>query len=589
MKIKLLMAMIGLTMLCFLSVLQSQRISSTKHNLSSSGPGSVKSSSENEICVFCHIPHSSARTPLWNRYDPSTYSTGNLYTSSTLNATMGQPDGASLKCLSCHDGTIALGHVTSRSTDISFGSTTTMPTGRTNLGTDLKDDHPISFVYNSALVTADSKLNNPATLSNGVKLDANSKMQCTSCHNPHYSTNTKFLVATNQTSTLCLVCHYDVNWANSTHKTSTATWNGSGTDPWQHTEYTTVSQNACENCHNTHQAGGAKRLLNSSTEENNCLPCHSGTVAASGKRIDNQLSKTYKHNVARNAGTHDPTETNIVSSGSVHVECIDCHNPHASNATTASAPNVNGFIKGVKGVNTDGNSVDPSTYEYQICYRCHTTNSTSFTIATPVARQLTQSNVRLEFDIANPSYHPIEAAGQNTNMRSLLTGWSSNSVMYCGDCHASDGTGSPKGPHGSTYPHILKKQYIVTGGTPGYYSLGTNDALAQGNMETAYALCFDCHSSARIWDNNDATASWRYHRLHIYNEQTPCNTCHDPHGVTSETGGGYQNHSHLINFRTGTGYAAASSGGIFRFEDRGTRTGRCYLTCHGQDHNPETY
>jgi predicted CXXCH cytochrome family protein len=586
MKINILLALIGLALFSFFTVLQSQGISNTKHNLSSAGSGSVKASTEGEICVFCHIPHAAAVTPLWNRNNPASYSSGNLYTSSTTNATIGQPDGTSVKCLSCHDGTIALGHVTSRTTDITFSSA--LGSRRSNLGTDLRDDHPISFVYNAALATADGKLNNPSSLSSGVALDANGKMQCTSCHDPHYSSNTKFLVATNEYSTLCIVCHNDANWTNSTHKSSTSTWNGSSTDPWPNNTYTTVAQNACENCHVSHQAGGAKRILNSATEENNCLPCHSGTVAASGKRIDNQLSKTYKHNVARNSGTHDPTEANIVPSSSVHVECIDCHNPHASNATTASAPNVNGFLKGVKGVDTDGNSVNPSSYEYQICYRCHTTNSTSFYTATPVARQLTQSNVRIEYEPTNPSFHPIESAGRNTSMRSLINGWSSNSIMYCSACHASDGTSSPKGPHGSTYGHILKKQYIVTGGTEGYYSLGTNDAQAQANMETAYALCFDCHSSTRIWDNNSTTASWRYHRLHIYNEQAPCNTCHDPHGVTSETVGGYQNHAHLINFRTGTGYASAS-GTNFRFEDRGVRTGACYLTCHGENHNGYTY
>ena len=41
-----------------------------------------------------------------------------LYGSSTTQATIGQPDGSSILCLSCHDGTISLGNVMSRLMDI---------------------------------------------------------------------------------------------------------------------------------------------------------------------------------------------------------------------------------------------------------------------------------------------------------------------------------------------------------------------------------------------------------------------------------------------------------------------------------------
>ena len=42
----------------------------TRHNLSVTGPGDVKSDSEDEVCVFCHISHSeedAAVGPLWSR------------------------------------------------------------------------------------------------------------------------------------------------------------------------------------------------------------------------------------------------------------------------------------------------------------------------------------------------------------------------------------------------------------------------------------------------------------------------------------------------------------------------------------------
>ena len=74
-----------------------------------------------------------------------------IYRSSSLRANVGQPTWTSKLCLSCHDGTIALGSVLSRPSPITFaGGGDRIPPGSTNLGTDLSDDHPISFVYPSS-------------------------------------------------------------------------------------------------------------------------------------------------------------------------------------------------------------------------------------------------------------------------------------------------------------------------------------------------------------------------------------------------------------------------------------------------------
>ena len=95
----------------------SQSIVNSLHNLSVTGPGTIRATSEQEICVFCHTPHStSPNRPLWNRSDPGVFYA--LYNSTTIQAAPGQPSGSSLLCLSCHDGTIALGNVLSRSADI---------------------------------------------------------------------------------------------------------------------------------------------------------------------------------------------------------------------------------------------------------------------------------------------------------------------------------------------------------------------------------------------------------------------------------------------------------------------------------------
>ena len=115
-------------------------LATSKHNLSVSGPGTVKAASETQNCLFCHAPHNASPiAPLWNRSNPGTSYTP--YTSSTSIARPGQPTGASLQCLSCHDGTIALGDVLSRGTRIGMaGGVTTMPAGNSKLFFNAKQD-----------------------------------------------------------------------------------------------------------------------------------------------------------------------------------------------------------------------------------------------------------------------------------------------------------------------------------------------------------------------------------------------------------------------------------------------------------------
>ena len=61
-------------------------IATTKHNLSVSGPGTLKATSESEICIFCHAPHNASPSgQLWNRNVGTTYTP---YTSSTRKSTI---------------------------------------------------------------------------------------------------------------------------------------------------------------------------------------------------------------------------------------------------------------------------------------------------------------------------------------------------------------------------------------------------------------------------------------------------------------------------------------------------------------------
>ncbi len=155
-------------------------------------------------CDLCHVPHNAAAgdVPLWNPAVPdgSVNFATDFYTSNTLDATTGAPDGASKLCLGCHDGTYGGAH--NPGTGKSFGVGAGMGT--------LSATHPISFVYDTALATADGELLDPSgTPTVAALLDPNSKVQCTSCHEVHQSNNNSYLrMAYSGTSeTFCRTCH----------------------------------------------------------------------------------------------------------------------------------------------------------------------------------------------------------------------------------------------------------------------------------------------------------------------------------------------------------------------------------------------
>ncbi len=199
-------------------------IANTVHNLSVSGPGPIKSPTETEICIFCHTPHTATpKTPLWNRRlnAARNYQMYWRYSLQAYRSTGAapQPDGSSKLCLSCHDGTIALGSVRSRRKQIAVsGGPRLRPGHRGYLGTDLSGSHPISFVYNDALAArnnaaGDMPLRMPSSLTDrDVKLDAKRKIQCTTCHNPHDDSNfvpgevPHFYVKPSW-SAVCVTCH----------------------------------------------------------------------------------------------------------------------------------------------------------------------------------------------------------------------------------------------------------------------------------------------------------------------------------------------------------------------------------------------
>jgi predicted CXXCH cytochrome family protein len=166
-----------------------------------------------EICIVCHTPHNADMTvpdaPLWN-HQVTAVNNYALYSSLTFNgqSSIGQPDGSSKLCLSCHDGTVALENFSGMT------SGTNYITGANLLGTDLSDDHPISFTFDAALASADGGLFDPTTTPSGLggtitnTMLYGNKMQCASCHDVHNGAGVIHLLRkSNIASALCLTCH----------------------------------------------------------------------------------------------------------------------------------------------------------------------------------------------------------------------------------------------------------------------------------------------------------------------------------------------------------------------------------------------
>ncbi len=538
-------------------------VGETVHNLSVSGPGEIRATREERICIFCHAPHrATPQPPLWNRRDSrASYLS---YESPTLDALVDQPTGASRMCLSCHDGTIALGEVASEPEEIELNQPFLDPdTG--SLTTDLADDHPISFVYGHDLVGEDPELVDPLAILAPVRLDAGGEMQCTSCHDPHDDTLGSFLLLDPFAGALCIACHRKDDWELGAHATSDAVWDGTPPEPWPGSDDPTVAGNACGSCHTPHTAAQPRWLVRRAPEEEGCLVCHNAHVA--GRNLEAEFAKPYRHPLELAEGVHEPGEDPWLAPR--HVECTDCHEPHEATGTPpAGAPAASGALRGVRGIDAAGEIVDPVRFQYEVCFTCH---GDATDTDQEIPRSAGEINVRLELAADAVSYHPVVQAGRNPHDPSLRPPYTETSLIYCTDCHASESadSGGARGPHGSEHRGLLRRRYE------------TEDRTAESPL--AYDLCYGCHSRTVLLG---ARSGFAAHRLHVVDQRTSCSVCHDPHGVASGVGQPDAN-THLLSFDLRS--VEPNARGELRFEDRGAGAGACYLRCHDSGHDPKEY
>ena len=428
-------------------------VRNTKHNLSASGPGTAKAVSETQVCVFCHTPHAatSGVTPLWNRaMSKSTYT---VYTSSSLDAnaiqgSLDQPGGSSKLCLSCHDGTLAIGNVnvldgqgsvtTQGTVSIPMtgaGAGGVMPEGSgtatgftRNLGADLTNDHPISLSYTSALATRDGELRavdanqkwlpgsgtvigvrapgyRPAVPLERTGAGGAGQVQCGTCHDPHLR---------------------ETDTTRGNHK---------------FLRLNRFQQAAPTNTHDV-------------VNDIICLACHdknlgSGTWAYSAHANPLVATPTYQPTPA---GQRDfPANLPVWKAA-----CLNCHDTHTVQGSRRL------LREGTDSV-TIPKSGGGSALE-QTCYQCHTDGASS--VITP---STTVPNIRSDFQL--PRRMPIASSDQPAGSEVHDIGGSFSDGFV--DC-------------------------ATAANRCGADSLESRAKLGVGNLNNRHAECSDCHNPHRV-------------------------------------------------------------------------------------------
>jgi hypothetical protein len=320
-------------------------------------------------------------------------------------------------------------------------------------------------------------------------------------------------------------------------------------------------------------------------------------------------TNTYTHPIgAPVSPPHDAAEALPVQS-SRHSECVDCHNPHAAQATTSSfAPGVQQSLTGVSGISSSGGAVNPVHNEYEICFKCHADSRNKPQSSTygvygrePVraALSIDPYNIRLDLNSSVARHNVVQPArrgvspslrptmldlNDNPTGRSLVT----SAYIYCSDCHGnnaarSSGGTAPNGPHGSKWAHVLERQFQENSIplVPGTYFTGIGYTPG---VNSPYALCDKCHDlDLKLNLSGGGTDSvFGKHQSHVVTDGASCSVCHASHGVQGAT---TVNNRHLVNFDTQI--VARYGTNPLPYIDTSRR--QCFLICHGVAHNGTSY
>jgi predicted CXXCH cytochrome family protein len=288
-------------------------------------------------------------------------------------------------------------------------------------------------------------------------------VECLSCHTVHNAPasdrHAGMLLRASSSATLCADCHTLANMTGTGAHMNPASgmlWPG---DQYGGSTYPAYTQpedrGACMNCHTPHGWPDASNPTQSyplglgAQKTNLCLTCHDSD-GPSTKDVRAQVSKAINHPMDRTTGRQ--------------VGCVDCHNPHMASAgvhtygatadadrnrlraATGGVLNNAYALSGVDGVafhysglgmwsatTADNYTVIPSgsptvpasgaEFEYQICFKCHT--SYAFGSTPPSGQTTTTTNLTKVSGSTQP-WLPAAGTAQFTNGSSTVTGTGTN-------------------------------------------------------------------------------------------------------------------------------------------------------------------
>jgi predicted CXXCH cytochrome family protein len=396
----------------------------------------------------------------------------------------------------------------------------------------------------------------------------------------------------------------------------------------------------CGSCHRGHTAQ-APNLLVKGSQSTLCFSCHDGLGANANVQAQYSLVRPVNNATAREYYSHDAlassthTRSELDEFGGVsnrHSECADCHNSHRAKATPDSAQAVDGWdasgrLNGVSGVSVVNGAAgtaptykflngitDVMTREYQLCFKCHSGNTL---LPPPIAGKPSTDYLdkAVEFNPANASFHPVEAAGTNQTpkMAESLAGsspyklwnFTPTSTIRCLSCHTSSSTPEasatpPTGADAVLAPHTSSNRGILLRNYTDRVLKTTDAAYSAGD----FALCLVCHAEAPYSSQTATATNFKLHGLHLTalagkgaggtDINTPgagqgnaiCAECHFRlHSTTNKVGTQSVPGSRLVNFAPNV----TPSGATLSWTPGATGSGSCTLTCHGQSHTGFSY
>ncbi len=385
------------------------------------------------------------------------------------------------------------------------------------------------------------------------------KVRCLTCHDIHNSATSdgNLLRIVNRTA-LCTECHTLANTNLDIHLSASSgvLWPGGQYGTTYPAEPDTTQRGMCNNCHQPH--GWPTNLTSTvdypnllvDLEEKLCFTCHDGE-AGSGAATNNSVIADFTNSTK--ITRHPVVNSDSLRRAGRSVECTDCHNPHQArvgrsvytNTATATRNQVVNPNVGASGVafNYSGlsNFQAPTTnlftftnsvaYEYQICFKCHTTYS--WGAGTPPlglsknGSVLTnETDIAQEFSPNNASGHPI-MTGLNSygtadvDPKPLTTGqmkapWNvsanmGNQTMLCTDCHNTDGN-LAQGPHGSARPFMLRT--VFTNGVTTSATNWPNVAMSPTATRNS-AWCVNCHTLSAVHTSKHNDTGFYCFNCHI--------------------------------------------------------------------------